>query len=132
MSEKNYTLTLKTIGCGRKCQFFNFCCVKSKSDFRNRLNASFQVHIFRTPKNPRFSSWYGVIDKIKISSSGRYHCISVYFRLFRHFRLPVTPETTLSTRTRRFPIACKKPFDDTWNLWPVIWYSDLGNLKKAP
>ena len=27
---------------------------------------------------------------------------------FRQFRLPVTPEATLITRTRRFPITCKK------------------------
>ena len=50
---------------------------------------------------------------------------------FRHFRLPVTSKTNLSARTRRFPITCKKPFDDISNLWPVIWSSDLGYLKKS-
>ena len=30
-----------------------------------------------------------------------------------------------------FPITYKKPFDDISNLWPVIWSSDLGNLKKS-
>ena len=50
---------------------------------------------------------------------------------FRHFRLPLASETSLSVRSRQFPIIYKKPFDDISNLWPVIWSSDLGNLKKA-
>ena len=50
---------------------------------------------------------------------------------FRHFRLPVTSETSLSARTSRFSITCKKPFDDISNLWLVIWSSDLGYLKKS-
>ena len=65
-----------------------------------------------------------------IISSGCYNCISVYFRFFRHFRSPVPFETTLSARTRRFPITYKKPFDDISNLWPVIWSSVLYYLKK--
>ena len=50
---------------------------------------------------------------------------------FRNFRLPVTSETSLSACTRRFPITCKKPFDDILSLWPVIWSSDFGYLKKS-
>ena len=37
----------------------------------------------------------------------------------------------LEARTRRFPITCLKLFDDISNLWPVIWSSDLGYLKKS-
>ena len=43
-SLKNHTLTLKTIACEKKMSIFSFfCCVKSKSDFRIRLNTSFRV-----------------------------------------------------------------------------------------
>ena len=66
--------------------FSIFCYVKSKSDFRIRLNASFWVY------NPRFSSGYVVLEKIKI-----WHhlaIITVYCVLPVFRPLPVTGQVS--------------------------------------
>ena len=44
-------------------------------------------------------------EKWPVPSNGPPLYFSVYFRFFRHFRSPVTSETSLSARTRRFPIT---------------------------
>ena len=65
--------------------FIFFCCVKSKSDIRIRLKASFRVW------NPRFSSGYSVFGKIKIS----HLAVITVFGLLPVFRaLPVTGQVS--------------------------------------
>ena len=126
MSEKIHTLTLKIIGCERNCHFFHFLLLEIEIWLQNQIN-----RIIFGIKPTIFVLIRPILENKNITSSGRYHCFSVYFRFYRYFRSPVTSETTLSARTRRFPITCKKPFDDISNLWPVIWSSVLYYLKKV-
>ena len=57
--------------------------------------------------------------------------LTLKYYFFGHFRLPVRSDTTLSTRTRHFPITYRKPFGSISNLWPVKWSSVFGILKKC-
>ena len=114
------------IGCGRKCQFLTFLLREVENWLPNHIKL-----IISCIKPSFFRLDTAYLKNKNITSSGRYHWFSVYFRFFRNFLSPVTSETTLSARTRRFPITCKKPFDDISNLWPVIWSSVFNYLKKA-
>ena len=67
--KKNYTLTLKTIGCERKCQFFHFLLREIEIWLQN------QIKRIISGIKPTFFVWIQRIWKNKnLTSSGRYHC----------------------------------------------------------
>ena len=118
---------LKIIGCERKCQLFYFLLLEIEIWHENQIK-----RIIFGIKSTIFVLIRRIFENKNITPSGRNNCFSVYSRFSRHFRLPVTSDTTLSGRTRRFPITCKKPFIDISDLWPVIWSSIFNCVKKLP
>ena len=122
--EKPGKKSLETIGCGRKCKFFNFLLQKIEIWPQN------QIERIILGIKPTFFVWIPRIWKNKnITSSGRYHFFKVYFRFFGHIRLPVRSQTTLSTRTRHFPITCNKSFGSMSYLWPLTLRYDSHDLS---
>ena len=79
----DHTLTLKTIGCEIKCQFFHFLLREIEIWLQNQIN-----RIISCIKPTFFLSGYGVFEKIKIS----HHLANItIFGLLPVFRaLPVT------------------------------------------
>ena len=85
--KKIYTLTLKMIGCERKCQFFSFFVALIEIWLQNQIKRIISGII------PTFFVWIRHIWENKnITSSGCSHCFSIYFRFSGHFRLPDTNE----------------------------------------
>ena len=110
----------------KKWHFFLFFVawnqnLTSESDLTHHFG--YKTHVFRLDT--------AFLKQIKMS----HHPLSlflVYFRFFGHFRLPVKSQTTLSTRTRHFPITCEKPFSSSQIFGPWSGPPFLAILKKLP
>ena len=91
--------------------FFHFCRLKSKSDFRIRLNASFRV------QNPGFSSRYGVVEKIQIS---HHLAVITVFRFTSGFlALPVS----------RY---LRNPYESLAPAFSYVLQKSLGRYLQSP
>ena len=122
---KNHTLTLKTIGCEIKCQFFPFLLREIEIWLQNQIKRTI------SGIKPTFFAWIRRISKIKIS---HHLAIITIFGLLPLFRvLPVIghvwnyPQNTHQS----FSYHMQKKFGSISNLWPVKWSSVFGILKKS-
>ena len=116
--KKKYTFTLKIIRCERKCQVFHFSLGKIE------IRLQHQIKRIISGITPTFFVWIRRIWENKnITSSHRFHCFSLYFRFFGHFRLSVTFETTPSQYPIPLARSSKRVWVDIsnrlWGVWPT-------------
>ena len=123
--KKNYTLTLKIIGCERKCQFFTFFVALIEIWLQNQIERIILSII------PTFFVWIRHIWENKnITSSGCSHCFSVNFRFFGHFRLPEVIETPTKPQFQPLSMPSKKVWANILSGAAVMERPDLSQPKK--
>ena len=125
--KKNHTLTLKIISWGRKSIFFLFLSLEIKIWLQN------QIKCIISCIKPTFFVWIRHIWENKnFTSSGRHHCISVYFRFFEHFRLADTFETPPRQWPQPLAMFSKRVWVDISNSLEGVRLKKSDAFKKKP
>ena len=123
--KKIYTLTLKIIGCERKCHFFHFFVALIKIWLQHQINSIILGII------PTFYVWIRPIqENKKFTSSDCHHCFLTFFRFSSYFRLPDMIETYPKPQFGPLPTTCKKVWVSSLNRLAVRGRPDLDPRKK--